>query len=59
MKTREQWIEEANSWVDNWNGIPTYEEVEGECYHIEGIENTVEYAKELWGYIEKVLSERY
>lgn len=59
MKTREQWIDEANSWVDNWDGIPTYEEVEGECYHIEGIENPVEYAKELWGYIEKVLSERY
>lgn len=58
MKTRNEWIEEASSWVDNWDGVPTLEGVEGECYHIEGIDNPKEYAAELWQYIKEELKER-
>lgn len=57
-KTDKDWAEEAASWIDNWDGVPTYDQIEGECYHIEGIQNPKSYAKTLWGYIVEDLRKR-
>ena len=57
-KDRYEWIEEAESWIDNWIGVPTYEEVEGECYHIDGVDDPIAYARELWSYMVPILREK-
>lgn len=57
-KDKYEWIDEAESWIANWIGVPTYDEVEAECYHIDGIDDPVAYAQELWSYMVPILRKK-
>ncbi len=57
-KTHLQWYDEADSFIYNWNGIPTLDDVIEECKTIEDIENPIEYGTILYGYIEYILKRK-
>ena len=68
MKEKFEWMNEAESWLDYWtDGVPTYDQVEGELNTIEGVEDCLEYsdcesvqeyAEILWSYMVKAMKDR-
>lgn len=56
MKTYCDWYEEAETFLEYWDGTPTLENVIEECKTIDGIKNPVEYGTILYGFINKILT---